>query len=72
MVPATALNIPSAFLMHFGDGSELRKCHEEDSSRTMLLLPQEESSRKVAENQPQGMSLLGLHRILDQFTTSRM
>lgn len=46
--PATALNIPSAFLMHFGDGSELRKCGEEDSSRTMLLLPQEESSRKAA------------------------
>ena len=35
IAPATALNIPSAFLMYFGDGSELRKCCEEDSSRTM-------------------------------------
>lgn len=27
MAPATALNIPSAFLTQFGDSSELRKCY---------------------------------------------
>lgn len=71
MTPATALNIPSAFLTQLRDGSELQKHFEEDSSRTTCCrLGRRCWGERGSENWPQKMSLLGLHRIIDPFVYS--
>ena len=43
MAPETALNIPSAFLMQFGDGYELGKCYGGRFLQNHELLAQEET-----------------------------